>query len=101
MNNYIITVFRDVHTMDYYHKICIYDMALLYSRLKTGIKTVKKALKSPQCGDFLQVLVLRRRCRFVRHRKEKVRVCLENMGFCADVGAGIKGALDDKKHDEM
>ena len=76
-------------------------MELLYSRLKTGIKTVKKALKSPQCGDFLQVLVLRRRCRFVRHRKEKVRVCLENMGFCADVGAGIKGALDDKKHDEM
>ena len=101
MNHYIIIVFHDVHTRDYYHKICIYDMELLYSRLKTGIKTVKKALKSPQCGDFLQVLVLRRRCRFVRHRKEKVRVCLENMGFCADVGAGIKGALDDKKHDEM
>ena len=41
MNHYIITVFRDVHTRDYYHKICIYDMALLYSRLKTGIKPVK------------------------------------------------------------
>ena len=90
MNNYIITVFRDVHTRDYYHKICIYDMALLYSRLKTGIKPVKKALKSPQCGDFLQVLVLYRRRRFVRHRKKKAGVCLENMGFFADVGAGIK-----------
>ena len=40
-------------------------------RLKTGIKPVKKALKSPQCGDFLQVLVLRHRRRFVRHRKKK------------------------------
>lgn len=52
--------------------------------------TVKKALKSPQCGDFLQVLVLHRRRRFVRHRKKKAGVCLENMGFSADVGAGIR-----------
>ena len=32
MNHYIIIVFHDVHTRDYYHKICIYDMELLYSR---------------------------------------------------------------------
>lgn len=62
-------------------------------RLKTGIKPVKKALKSPQCGDFLQVLVLCRRRRFVRHRKKKVSVCLENMGFSTDVGTGIKGVF--------
>ena len=36
------------------------------------------------------MLVLRRRRRFVRHRKKKAGVCLENMGFSADVGAGIK-----------
>ena len=59
-------------------------------RLKTGIKPVKKALKSPQCGDFLQVLVLRRRRRFVSQRKKKAGVCLENIGFSTGVGAGIK-----------
>ncbi len=59
-------------------------------RLKTGIKPVKKALKSPQCGDFLQVLVLHHRRRFVRHRKKKEGVFLENIGFSTDVGIGIK-----------
>ena len=37
MNHYIIIVFHDVHTRDYYHKICIYDMELLYSRFTADV----------------------------------------------------------------
>ena len=39
MNDYIITVFCDVHTRDYYHKICICDMRY-YIAGKEGVRSV-------------------------------------------------------------
>ena len=86
MNNYIITVFRDVHTRDYYHKICIYDMALLYSRLNTGSEQPVKSLKSPQCGDFLQTLVKGRRHWFVAMKTTNAKIPLEKRRFCTGAG---------------
>ena len=87
MNNYIITVFRDVHTMDYYHKICIYDMALLYSRLNTGSEQPVKSLKSPQCGDFLQTLVKKDWRSFACCETEKEKIVLGTSGFAKCVGS--------------
>ena len=76
-------------------KVFIYDMALLYSRLKTGIKTVKKALKSPQCGDFLPAPVKKEWRSFACFETEKEKIVLGTSGFAKCAGSD---AMERKEH---
>lgn len=87
MNDYIITVFCDVHTRDYYHKICICDMTLLYSRRKAGAELPAVSLKSPQCGDFLPALVKKDWRSFACCETEKEKIVLGTSGFAKCAGS--------------